>query len=152
MSKTSQIDEIIQQLDTLSLKQLLEVREKVDALIKGKTVKFNLDRADIGEIQGTAKAETEKGNQKEWVRVWDVTERGIRKSLEGTYIIMVPVEEDAPLDFIESPSIPEEVDAENESLEDAIKLVEEWMSDESGYDEETYPQIEAALNQNRLSL
>jgi hypothetical protein len=44
------------------------------------------------------------------------------------------------------------VDAEDETLEDAIKLVDEWMSDESGYDEETYPQIEAALNQNRLSL
>jgi hypothetical protein len=46
----------------------------------------------------------------------------------------------------------EDVAAEDETLEDAIKLVDEWMSDESGYDEETYPQIEAALNQNRLSL
>jgi hypothetical protein len=47
---------------------------------------------------------------------------------------------------------PFELDPENESLENVIKLVDEWMSDESGYDEETYPQISAALNRNRLSL
>ncbi|NES22196.1 MAG: hypothetical protein F6K41_25550 [Symploca sp. SIO3E6] len=39
---------------------------------------------------------------------------------------------------------------EDESLKDVIELVESWMADESGYDEETYPQIEAALNQNRI--
>ncbi|NET56772.1 MAG: hypothetical protein F6K47_11580 [Symploca sp. SIO2E6] len=39
---------------------------------------------------------------------------------------------------------------ENDSLKDVIELVESWMADESGYDEETYPQIEAALNQNRV--
>jgi hypothetical protein len=35
------------------------------------------------------------------------------------------------------------------SLKKFIELVDEWLTDESGYDEETYPQIEAALNQNR---
>ncbi|MEA5513916.1 hypothetical protein VB654_07685, partial [Nodularia sp. UHCC 0506] len=36
----------------------------------------------------------------------------------------------------------------DDSLEKVIGLVDEWMADESGYDEETYPQIEVALNQN----
>ena len=34
------------------------------------------------------------------------------------------------------------------SLERAIALVDEWMNDESEYDEQTYPQIEANLNQS----
>jgi hypothetical protein len=42
MSKTSPINEIIQQLDTLSLEQLVEVREKVDALIKEKAPESDL--------------------------------------------------------------------------------------------------------------
>ena len=74
MAKTSPVDEMTQQLDALSLKQLLEVRAKVDALIKEKSL-----------------------------------------------------------------------------LEKVIELVDEWINDESGYDEETYPHIEAALNQSRLS-
>ena len=41
---------------------------------------------------------------------------------------------------------------ESESLRELIGLVDEWMSDESGYDETTYPQIEAALQKNQLSL
>ncbi|QFS46326.1 hypothetical protein [Nostoc sphaeroides] len=41
---------------------------------------------------------------------------------------------------------------EDDSLEKVIELVDEWMADESGYDEQTYPQIEAALNQNQLLL
>ena len=41
---------------------------------------------------------------------------------------------------------------EKSSLEKVIELVDEWINDESGYDEETYPQIQAALNQSRLSL
>ncbi len=101
MSKTSSISEIIQQLDTLSLEQLLEVREKVNALIKGKTPESKLYETP--------------------------------RLMFGR----------APIQYVY---------AEDETLDDAIKLVEEWMSDESGYDEETYPQIEAALNQNRLSL
>lgn len=45
-----------------------------------------------------------------------------------------------------------EANEEDNSLEQVIQLVDEWMTDESGYDEETYPQIEAALTQNRLSV
>jgi hypothetical protein len=34
------------------------------------------------------------------------------------------------------------------SLEQVIELVDSWMSDESGYDQQGYPEIEAALTAN----
>jgi len=40
----------------------------------------------------------------------------------------------------------------DESVEDLIELVDEWMSDDSKYDEEVYPRIDEALKQNRVSL
>jgi predicted RNase H-like HicB family nuclease len=40
----------------------------------------------------------------------------------------------------------------DESVEDLIELVDEWMNEESSYDEEVYPRIDAALKQNRVSL
>jgi len=33
----------------------------------------------------------------------------------------------------------------------AIRLLDEWMADESGYDEETWPELEVALDRDRLS-
>lgn len=33
----------------------------------------------------------------------------------------------------------------------ALALIEEWMADESGYDEAVWPEIKAALNANRGS-
>ncbi len=35
-----------------------------------------------------------------------------------------------------------------QALDSMIALVSEWQQDESGYDEEVYPNIEAALNQH----
>jgi predicted RNase H-like HicB family nuclease len=43
-------------------------------------------------------------------------------------------------------------DKNDESVEDLIELVDEWMNEESEYDEEVYPRIDAALKQNRVSL
>jgi predicted RNase H-like HicB family nuclease len=40
----------------------------------------------------------------------------------------------------------------DESIEDLIELVDEWMNDNSEYDEKVYPRIDAALKQNRMSL
>lgn len=31
----------------------------------------------------------------------------------------------------------------------ALQLLEEWLADESGYDEETWPELKAALDRNR---
>jgi adenylosuccinate synthase len=44
------------------------------------------------------------------------------------------------------------IDHTDDSVEEVIELVDEWMADESDYDQETYPQIEAALNKNQLSI
>ena len=38
--------------------------------------------------------------------------------------------------------------AKNEA---AIQLLAEWMADESGYDEETWPKVKQAIEENRLS-
>lgn len=46
----------------------------------------------------------------------------------------------------------EQKNKKNNSLEHVINLVSEWMQDESGYDEETYPQISEGLKNNRLSI
>jgi hypothetical protein len=36
-------------------------------------------------------------------------------------------------------------------VDSAIALIEEWLNDESGYDEETWPKLEKTLEENRLS-
>jgi hypothetical protein len=38
-----------------------------------------------------------------------------------------------------------------ERIDAAIRLLDEWMADESGYDEETWPKLQAALEEDRLS-
>lgn len=35
--------------------------------------------------------------------------------------------------------------------EAAIQLLDEWLADESGYDEEVWPRVKAAIEENRLS-
>ncbi len=35
--------------------------------------------------------------------------------------------------------------------EAALKLLDEWLKDESGYDEETWPELREALDRDRLS-
>lgn len=40
--------------------------------------------------------------------------------------------------------------AKDNSLENAINLIDEWMTDKSGYDEEVYPEIENELNKNQV--
>jgi len=38
-----------------------------------------------------------------------------------------------------------------DSAKDVARLLDEWMADESGYDEETWPELKAALERERLS-
>ena len=35
--------------------------------------------------------------------------------------------------------------------EAVLKLLDEWLQDESGYDEETWPELKKALDRDRLS-
>lgn len=36
-----------------------------------------------------------------------------------------------------------------QKLAELVKIVNEWMADESGYDEQTWPELKAALQANR---
>ena len=40
---------------------------------------------------------------------------------------------------------------ERRGVERVIRLLDEWMADESGYDEETWPELKAALERDRTS-
>ncbi len=48
------------------------------------------------------------------------------------------------------PELGTQPDQEHE-LHPAIRLLEEWLADESGYDEETWPKLKKALDEDRLS-
>jgi hypothetical protein len=163
MPKTSPLEEIIQQLNSLSLEQLLEVRGKIDELIEEKSLPSS-------KITGSYSSKTfispSKGEVDLLITIPALRDKAIDqarelvlRALSGKYPVAITDTTD-PLTgehrFIATLVVdaiePFELDPENESLENVIKLVDEWMSDESGYDEETYPQISAALNRNRLSL
>ncbi|MDM8522524.1 hypothetical protein QUF80_04060 [Desulfococcaceae bacterium HSG8] len=39
--------------------------------------------------------------------------------------------------------------SDKERLKKVIQLLDEWMADESGYDEETWPELKASLDRTR---
>jgi hypothetical protein len=41
--------------------------------------------------------------------------------------------------------------ARKEKNEAVIRLLDEWLADESGYDEQTWPALKAGIEENRLS-
>jgi hypothetical protein len=112
MHKTSPFTIIDQQLESLTVKQLLELRVKVDEFIEKKIL-------------------SESGNQ------------GVISHLS---------QEISPLFAAIYIQLLEQNNNKNNSLERVKKLVEEWMEDESNYDQETYPQIEEGLRNNRFSI
>jgi hypothetical protein len=120
MTKTLIIDVIKQQLSSLSIEELLEVRTKVDALIQAKS--YSLYTKQLG---FNPAAIYYVGN-------------------------IEPIQTDS-IGFFKTELVSSPNKDNDESLEKLIKLVDEWMADESDYDQQTYPQIEAALNQNKLS-
>ncbi|MGM3305956.1 hypothetical protein ACSQ6I_08240 [Anabaena sp. WFMT] len=124
MPKTLMIDVIMQQLDALSVEELLDVRAKVDALIHNKISSVYQNQSSLG-FTPTAICYVGKAQP-------------ISTNSIGMPFKIEPVS-----------STQQEND---NSLEKIIELVDEWMADESNYDQENYPQIEAALNQNRVSL
>ena len=46
---------------------------------------------------------------------------------------------------------PSDVITQQAKNEAAIRLLAEWMADESGYDEKTWPKVKRAIEENRLS-
>ncbi|MBC6432607.1 hypothetical protein FM036_18340 [Nostoc sp. HG1] len=114
MPKTSQLDVIMQQLDTLSLAELLAVRARVDVLIEGQSLPLGKGQPPLFRWRNPTWLRESRQNQ-----------------------LAQFSESEAKVD---------------DTLEKVIGLVDEWMADESGYDEQTYPQIETSLNQNRMSV
>ncbi|TAE61793.1 MAG: hypothetical protein EAZ76_05335 [Nostocales cyanobacterium] len=124
MNKTLIIDVVMKQLEALSIEELLDVRAKVDALIQNKTSFVYQDKSGFSSTPNAIYYY--KGNG-----------QPISSEMGITFEIK-PVSSPKP--------------ENNNSLGKIIEIIDEWMADESDYDQETYPQIEAALNQNRVSL
>ncbi|MBE9213641.1 MAG: hypothetical protein HC836_16025 [Richelia sp. RM2_1_2] len=145
MAKTSILNSFIQHLESLSLRELLLVKQKVDELIQKKT--FSPYRTTInsqqypsnlqGQFTETYYINTYIGLESEFTSVQPVT------SLSTT---LTKIKKHQEYDEVKNES-----EVKDNSLENAINLVDEWMTDESGYDEEVYPEIENALKKNRAS-
>ncbi|YAF96337.1 MAG: hypothetical protein AB3A66_01165 [Nodularia sp. CChRGM 3473] len=129
MDKTSSINVIMQQLDALSLAELLEIKARVDALVEEKFSPFSQIRQDFAHRKYNYLTPT--------------------TGILGSYHQMTFVSSQTrDIDITDFEGFVEPKTNGDDSLEKVIGLVDEWMADESRYDEETYPQIEAGLNQN----
>ncbi len=177
MPKTSEFDAINQQLDALSLQELQAVRVKVDVLITEKLSQAEQDNWES--IQKSAllamedieilRALADEGQKSleilkdfafkrllasrqphlsevlKTFREYTVVAKQ-RTDLREEYRLLFASDIEQIVDEEKSKSSLEEDD----SLERIIELVDEWMSDDSGYDETVLPEIKAGLNQNRL--
>ena len=145
MAKTSILNAFIKQLESLSLRELLKIKQKVDELIQKKM--FSPYRTTInsqqypsnfqGQFTETYYINTYIELESEFTSVQPVT--SLSTNLTKTK------------KHQEYDEVKNESEVKDNSLENAINLVDEWMTDESGYDEEVYPEIENALNKNRAS-
>ncbi|WP_414542178.1 hypothetical protein [Nostoc sp. CCY0012] len=129
MVKTPSINLIIQQLDALSLAELLEVKARVDALVEAKSSPFSQIRQYFAD---------RKHN-------YLIPATSIRGSYRRATFVSSQTRD---IDIVDFEGFVEPKTNGDDSLEKVLGLVDEWMADESGYDEETYPEIETALNQN----
>ncbi|GAX45484.1 hypothetical protein NIES4075_65050 [Tolypothrix sp. NIES-4075] len=129
---------LLAELDNFSLEELLEVKQKVDKLIQSKT----LNTATFAITTHLART-----------GYYTVTKHPVPNNfqviIEGSYKAATFVSGLAQdIDIVVS-SV-KQVNNQNDmqALDSMIALVSEWQQDESGYDEEVYPNIEAALNQD----
>ncbi|MFN6478476.1 hypothetical protein [Nostoc sp. DedQUE07] len=150
MPKASSLYVIMQQLAALSLVDLFKLRAIIDALIEEKSSPPS-NILSVGSYQRAMSVSSE-------TRDIDIAAvfppmipgssiRGqIRSAIISGNLEHINLDEYQVVQFSKSEA------KGDDSLEKVIKLVDEWMANESGYDEQTYPQIETALNQNQLSL
>jgi len=160
MPKTSQFDGIMQQLNALSLAELLAVRARVDTLIEGQSLPLGKSQrrwfrsGNTSITQNTPYRGSYSRNTLNHSENIDVDILTVITAINpprtdttnGFLDLLQELRQNQVSQFVESEA------KEDDSLEQVIELVDEWMADESGYDEETYPQIETALTQNRLSV
>lgn len=158
MPKTSQFDGIMQQLNALSLAELLAVRARVDTLIEGQSLPLGKSQRRLFRSVNTyiTQNTSYRGSYR---RNTFISSENIDVDIVAAPPTINPItstinrfpdwlqfRQNEVAQFLESEA------KEDDSLEQVIELVDEWMADESGYDQETYPQIQAALTQNRLSV
>ena len=139
MAKTSILNAFIQQLESQYLRELLLIKQKVDELIQKKM--FSPYRTTInsqqypsnlqGQFTETYYINTYIGLESEFTSVQPVTSLSTNVTTFKKYQ--------------EYDEVKNESEVKNNSLKNAINLVDEWMTDESGYDEEVYPEIENAF-------
>ncbi|MEH2302749.1 MAG: hypothetical protein V7K88_28175 [Nostoc sp.] len=160
MPKTSQLDVIMQQLDALSSAELLAVRARVDALIEGQSLPLGKGQLPLFRLRNVQIPEstTYYGRFSRFTF--------IRNENNNVDILAAPATINTPrtnatnllptwLQELRQNKLAQFSESEakvDDTLEKVIGLVDEWMADESGYDEQTYPQIETGLNQNRMSV
>ena len=139
MYKTWIPNAFIKQLKSFSLEELLKVKQKVDELIQKKT--FSYYRTTINSQEYLI------DTQNPIISIGRVS-TPIEVEIKAS--IGIDVEDSIELNK-EPLKTTKKLEIRDNSLENAINLVDEWMTDESDYDKETYPEIEKALNKNRAS-
>ncbi len=160
MPKTSQLDVIMQQLDALSLAELLVVRAKIDALLEGQPLPLSKGQRRLFRSGNTWITQntlysgsyhkntfiSSQNNDVDVLVALTTINPPITNTINSFLAWLRGFRQNQVTQFLE-PEV-----KEDDSLEQIIELVDEWMTDESGYDEESYPQIQAGLTQNRLSI
>ena len=116
--------ELLAELDNFSLEQLLEVKVYVDNLIQSKT----LNTAGEENITPHGRTVVITGGSK----------------VGATEVSDLAQDIDIVVSSVKQASNHNDMQA----LDSIIALVSEWQQDAEGYDEEVYPNIEAALNQD----
>lgn len=125
-------------MDNFSLKQLLEIKEKVDKLIQSKTPNI-AEGGNIVQDAGTG-----------YYKVTNhLVPNNFQVSIKESKVEVTEVSGLAQdIDIVISSGKQANNQNDMQALDSMIALVSEWQQDESGYDEEVYPNIEAALNQD----
>lgn len=159
MPKTSEFDEIMQQLNALSLAELLAVRARVDTLIEGQSLPLGKGQRRLFHSANTCITQNSlyRGSYRRNTFIFSENS-GVDILAAPPTINPITSTTNRFLDWLRAfrknqvaPFLESEA-KRDDSLEQLIELVDEFMADESGYDEETYPQIKTGLNQNQLSL
>lgn len=120
---------LIAQLNELSLEELLEFKRKINELVEVKL--SDISKSDATDLFLAAISSS---------------------SIKGTIRYTLLSKEAQAIHFYEDiRQLITSEDVRENSLGNIIELVDEWMNDESEYDEVVYSDIEAGLDQNKLS-
>ncbi|OYD96688.1 hypothetical protein CDG76_07915 [Nostoc sp. 'Peltigera membranacea cyanobiont' 210A] len=158
MPKTSQLDVIMQHLDALSSAELLVVRAKIDALIEGQSLPLgkvipplfpwrNVRNTENIAYRGSFSRFTFIHNDNNDVDILAALATINTLGTNATNLLPTWLRESRQNQLAQFSESEAKVD---DTLKKVIGLVDEWIADESGYDEQSYPQIETGLNPNRM--